>query len=124
MEAIRKTILNMVKLSYLPPHNPVPNPTTFHSMFAPVPQQDSFPGSPTQQMAAHERQVLVGLLEDNFDQSNMAPTEEQRLAIFQEQNFRRQGFSAFSFLSDRPYLQAHSLEMHFFIARSGKLHEN
>ena len=49
-----------------------------------------------QQIIAHARQALIGHLEGNFDQSNIALTDKQRLAIFQEQTFRGQGFSAFS----------------------------
>merc|ERR1711970_609885 len=52
------------------------------------------------QITAHERQALIGHLEGNFDQSNTVLTDKQRLAIFQEQTFRRQGFGAFSPASD------------------------
>ena len=57
--------------------------------------------SPTREFSATERKALIGHLVGSFGQSTLVLTENQKLALQQENNLRNKGYGAFSSSLDR-----------------------
>ena len=57
--------------------------------------------SPTREFSASERRALIGHLVGSFGQSTLVLTENQKLALQQENNLRNKGYGAFSSSLDR-----------------------
>jgi len=57
--------------------------------------------SPTRVFSASERKALIGHLVGSFGQATLVLTENQKLALQQENNLRNKGYAAFSSVLDR-----------------------